>query len=61
MSGNKEIVQLDLGNTRGMQRKLDSANRVVIPKEFTRFLNIKKDDLLELFLTNDGFYARKVK
>ena len=60
MSENKEIVQIDVGNTRGMQRKLDSVNRVVIPKEFTRFLKIKKDDLLELFLTNEGFYARKV-
>lgn len=54
-----DILNIDLGNTRGIKRPLDNLGRVVIPKEFRKELNFNKDDELQVFLLDDGIYITK--
>ena len=49
---NKIII--NLGNTKGIIKKVDNQSRVVIPKEFA-------NSEIELFMTEDGLFIRKVK
>lgn len=53
------MKRINVGETRGMIRGLDSLGRVVIPIEFRKVLGIKKNDPIEIFLVKDGIYLRK--
>lgn len=51
----------DVGETRGVVRRLDALGRVVLPIEFRKELGINVKDKVEIFLIKDGFYIRNVK
>ena len=51
----------NVGETRGMVRKLDDLGRVVLPIECRKEVGIKAKDKVEIFLIKDGFYIRNVK
>ena len=53
-------MEINLGNTKGVIRKVDSQSRVIIPKSFLERIGIKKsDDKVEIFLTKNGIFIRK--
>lgn len=52
-------MEINLGNTRGVMRKIDDAGRLLIPSEFRRELNLDDFDWMEIFLLEDGLYIRK--
>ena len=54
------MKEINIGETKGIIRKLDNLGRIVFPKEFRKSLNIKSNDKLEIFLLKDGFYVKKV-
>ena len=58
---NENIVEINLGNTKGIIRHLDNLGRVVLPKEFRKMLNINEKDKIEIFLLQDGLFMRKSK
>lgn len=51
----------ELGETIGIRRNIDDLGRIVIPKEIRRTLEIKDNDTLEIFATQNGIFIRKVK
>lgn len=53
------MLNIDLGNTRGLTRNLDELGRIVIPKEFRQELNLRQKDKVEIFLLQDGIYIKK--
>lgn len=56
-------VDVSLGETRGISRKMDNLGRVTVPMEFRKELNINEDEnpWIEMFLLNEGVYIRKKK
>lgn len=56
-------IDIQLGNTRGISRKLDELGRIVIPKEFRKEIGLNENEKTwaEMFLVNDGIYIRKKK
>jgi len=53
-------MEINLGNTKGVIRKVDSQSRVIIPKGFLERIGIKNsDDKVEIFLTKNGIFIRK--
>ena len=53
-------MEINLGNTKGVIRKVDSQSRVIIPKDFLERIGIKKtDNKVEIFLTKNGIFIRK--
>ena len=53
-------MEINLGNTKGVIRKVDSQSRVIIPIDFLERIGIKKsDDKVEIFLTKNGIFIRK--
>lgn len=52
--------KIDLGDTRGITRKLDKLGRIVLPREFRNSLKIKEKEELEIYLLQDGFFIKKV-
>lgn len=52
--------KVNLGETRGIKRKLDNLGRIVIPKEFRESLKFSKNEELEVYLLQDGIFVRKV-
>lgn len=56
-------VDVSLGDTRGISRKMDNLGRVTVPMEFRKELNINEDEnpWVEMFLLNEGVYIRKKK
>lgn len=57
---NQKEINIDLGNTRGLKRRLDNLGRIVIPMEFRKELNIKREDKLSIYLLEDGVYITKI-
>lgn len=55
----EDLLNIDLGNTKGITRKFDELGRIVIPKEFRNELNFNSKDKVEVFLLKDGMYIRK--
>lgn len=43
----------------GLVRKLDDYKRVPIPKEIKEMLNLKKEDSVEFFKSDEGIVIRK--
>lgn len=56
-------VDVSLGDTSGISRKMDNLGRVTVPMEFRKELNINEDEnpWIEMFLLNEGVYIRKKK
>lgn len=56
-------IDIQLGDTRGISRKLDELGRVTLPIEFRKELGLNEDGKpwVEMFLVNDGIYIRKKK
>lgn len=56
-------IDVSLGDTRGISRKMDNLGRVTIPMEFRKELNINEDEnpWIEMFLLNEGVYIKKKK
>lgn len=53
--------KIDVGETRGLERKFDKLGRIVIPVEFRNILGLKEKDSVEIFLLQDGIFVKKVK
>lgn len=58
-----EDRDIDLGETRGISRKIDELGRITIPMEYRKELNINADDRqwLEMYLLDDGIFIKKKK
>lgn len=56
-------IDIQLGDTRGVSRKLDELGRATLPIEFRKELGLNEDEKpwVEIFLLNDGIYIRKKK
>ena len=56
-------IDLQLGDTKGISRRLDLLGRITIPMEFRKELDIDDTEKpwIEMFLVNDGVYIRKKK
>ena len=56
-------IDVSLGDTRGISRKMDNLGRVTVPMEFRKELNINEDEnpWIEIFLLNGGVYISKIK
>lgn len=56
-------IDIQLGDTRGISRKLDELGRITLPIEFRKELGLNEDGKpwVEMFLVNDGIYIRKKK
>ncbi len=52
--------KIDIGKTRGLERKFDKLGRIVIPIEFRNVLGLKEKDSVEIFLLQDGIFIKKV-
>lgn len=56
-------IDLQLGDTKGISRRMDTLGRVTIPMEFRKELDLDETEKpwIEMFLVNDGVYIRKKK
>ena len=52
-------MKIDIGDTKGVIRRLDILGRIVIPKEFRESLELKEKDKLEIMLLQDGLYRKR--
>lgn len=55
------MENINIGETRGVIRKIDELGRVTLPKEFRDTLELEEKDEIEIFLLKDGFYIRKIQ
>lgn len=53
-------MEISLGNTKGVIRKLDVLGRVTLPQEYRKALKMKERQEVEIFLLKDGIFIRKV-
>lgn len=56
-------IDIQLGDTRGVSRKLDELGRATLPMEFRKELGLNEEEKpwVEMFLVNDGIYIKKKK
>lgn len=56
-------IDIQLGDTRGVSRKLDELGRATLPMEFRKELGLNEEEKpwVEMFLVDDGIYIRKKK
>lgn len=52
--------KINLGETKGIVRKLDNLGRIVIPREYIKTLDLKVKGDVEMYLLQDGIFLRKV-
>ena len=52
--------KMNLGETRGIIRKIDDLGRATLPKEFRDALKMKNKDAVEIYLLQDGIFIKKV-
>ena len=57
--GGKRMKKINIGETRGIVRKVDGLGRIVIPIEFRKMLGIEINDPVEIFMIRDGLYIKK--
>lgn len=48
----------DIGETKGIARKIDPLGRIVLPSEFRKELNLTEGTKVEMFLLKDGIYIK---
>lgn len=53
-------MKINLGETRGLERKFDKLGRIVIPIEFRNALGLREKDRVEIFLMQNGIFIKKV-
>lgn len=53
-------MQIDIGNTKGVIRKITGDGRITIPASFKKALNMQVNEEVEIFFVNDGIFIRKV-
>lgn len=53
------MIKIDLGNTRGVKRKVDNLGRITLPKDFRDELKITNRSNLYVHLLPDGIYISK--
>lgn len=59
---NNNEIKINLGNTKGIKRKLDELHRIVIPQEFVEDLKLEEREYLEIYQIGDNrIYMRKVQ
>lgn len=56
-------IDLQLGDTKGISRRMDTLGRATIPMEFRKELDLDETEKpwVEMFLVNEGIYIRKKK
>lgn len=54
-------MEINLGNTKGVIRKLDILGRVTLPQEHRKALEMKERQEVEIFLLKDGIYIKNSK
>lgn len=59
MKGEVTLRNIDVGETKGVLRRIDPVNRVCIPKEFIKSLGMEADDEVQIFLTETGVFIKK--
>lgn len=54
-------ISVQLGDVKGLARRLDGLGRVTLPIEFRKELDILSDDRqwVEIFLLEDGMFIKK--
>lgn len=54
-------ISVQLGQTKGIARRLDGLGRITLPMEFRKELDILSDDRqwVEIFLLEDGMFIKK--
>ena len=57
MKNNK--IEINIGNSKGISRKLDNLGRIVLPMEFRKEIGLKPKDPVEIYLLENGFYITK--
>ena len=53
--------KINIGETRGIKRKIDDLGRITIPKEFRETLEVKEKDEVEIYLLQDGFFIKRIQ
>lgn len=53
-------MEINIGNTKGVTRKLDNLGRVTLPQEYRKTLGMKERQEVEIFLLESGIYIEKV-
>ena len=53
-------MEINIGNTKGVTRKLDNLGRVTLPQEYRKTLEMKERQEVEIFLLESGIYIEKV-
>ena len=51
-------MEINLGNTKGVIRKLDILGRVTLPQEHRKALKMQERQEVEIFLLKDGIYIK---
>ena len=59
--GGKMERKINIGETRGIKRKIDDLGRITIPKEFRDALEVKEKDEVEIYLLQDGFFIKRIQ
>lgn len=59
--GGKMERKINIGETRGIKRKIDDLGRITIPKEFRETLEVKEKDEVEIYLLQDGFFIKRIQ
>ena len=54
-------MEINLGNTKGVIRKLDVLGRVTLPQEHRKALGMQERQEVEIFLLKDGIFIKKSK
>lgn len=57
--GEITLRDIDVGETKGVVRRIDALNRLCIPKEFVKKLGMEADDEVQIFLTETGVFIKK--
>lgn len=53
--------KINIGETRGIKRKIDNLGRITIPKEFRETIEVKEKDEVEIYLLQDGFFIKRTQ
>lgn len=53
--------KINLGETKGIVRKIDDLGRITLPMEFRESLELKRKDKVEIYMLQDGFFIKKVQ
>ena len=53
--------KINLGETKGVTRKIDDLGRITLPMEFRESLELKRKDKVEIYMLQDGFFIKKVQ